>query len=113
MIWTSGGYAGVFLIALGAVALAAAGLFKRIFRLDADYSGPWRTERAVVSSRRREDLFQGGKYRKTRIRNHYAAFVLEDGARVELWTTGRQYRRLSEGAAGRLTYQGSRLVKFE
>lgn len=107
-------YLGAFLLALGLAALAVTELVKRLFRLDADHSGPRRTERAVVSARRREDHYQGSKKGcKTRIRIHYATFALEDGAQLELWMPRRQYQRLSEGAAGWLTWRGSRLVKFE
>lgn len=116
MWWnTSSGAAlfAAFLLALGLTALAVTELVKRLFRLGADYGGPRRTAEAAVSARRREDRFQGSRYRRTRIRVHYTTFELADGTQVELWTSRRQYRRLPEGAAGRLTWQGSRLVKFE
>lgn len=117
-MWIAGGgrvaELAMFLLAVGLAALAAAWVLKRALRLDADYSAPRRTAGAVVSARRQEDSWQGSqKYLKTRIRNYYAAFGLEDGTQVELWMGRRQYRRLSEGSAGRLTYQGSRLIKFE
>ena len=103
----------VFLIAVGIVAIAAAGLLKRVFRLDQDNRAPRLTVEATVTGRRQEDQFHGAKYRKTRIRTYYAAFLLTDGTQLELWMGRRKYRRIDAGSFGILTYQGSRLIRFE
>lgn len=103
----------LFLIVIGLVALAIWEMAKRAFRLDADSRSPKLTADAAVAALWREDCFQGTKYRKTRIRTCYAAFLLEGGVRVELWLGRRAWRRLTEGSAGRLTWQGSRFIRFE
>ena len=44
---------------------------------------------------------------------HYVTFELEDGVRMELHLSGHEYGLLMEGDTGRLTYQGTRFVRFE
>ena len=103
----------VFLSAVGIVAIAAAGLLKRVFRLGQDNRAPRLTVEATVTGRRQEDRFYGTKYRKTRVRAYYADFLLTDGARIELWMGRRKYRRMAADSFGILTYQGRRLIRFE
>lgn len=45
--------------------------------------------------------------------SYYITFELESGERMELRLSGSEYGMLVEGDCGRLTYQGSRFVRFE
>ena len=108
-----GGCLGIFLIVFGVAALAVEGAAKRIFRLDQDSRAPRLTVEASVAGRRQEYRFYGTRYRRTRSTTYYAAFQLKNGARVEVWMSRRNYRRLTEDSFGLLTYQGSRFVRFE
>ena len=45
--------------------------------------------------------------------SYYVTFQVESGDRMELSVTGREYGMLSEGDAGRLSFQGTRYLGFE
>lgn len=44
---------------------------------------------------------------------YYAAFEVESGDRFELHLPGNEYGLLAEGDTGKLTFQGTRFIKFE
>lgn len=45
--------------------------------------------------------------------SYYAAFQLENGDQLELQLSGTEYGLLAESDRGRLTFQGTRFLRFE
>lgn len=45
--------------------------------------------------------------------NYLVTFSLSDGEEIELYTIQEDFRRLTDGASGWLTWQGKRLIHFE
>lgn len=43
----------------------------------------------------------------------YATFQTENGEQKEFYVSGPEYKRLAEGDAGQLTFQGTRYLSFE
>ena len=52
-------------------------------------------------------------FHSTSTTSYYVTFQVESGDRMELSVTGREYGMLSEGDAGRLSFQGTRYLGFE
>ena len=52
-------------------------------------------------------------FHSTSTTSYYVTFQVESGDRMELSVTGRDYGMLSEGDAGRLSFQGTRYLGFE
>ena len=45
--------------------------------------------------------------------SYYLTFQVESGDRMEFAVSGREYGMIAEGDFGRLTFQGTRFLKFE
>ena len=45
--------------------------------------------------------------------SYYATFEVESGDRIELCVDGSEYGLLAEGDCGKLTFQGTRYLRFE
>lgn len=45
--------------------------------------------------------------------SYYVTFQVESGDRMELHVNGREYGMLAEGDRGRLSFQGTRYLRFE
>lgn len=45
--------------------------------------------------------------------SYYATFEVESGDRMELGISGKEFGMLAEGDSGRLTFQGTRFLKFD
>lgn len=45
--------------------------------------------------------------------NYYVTFQVESGDKIELCVSGSEYRQLTEGDQGKMTFQGTRYLGFE
>ena len=54
-----------------------------------------------------------GHHHSSTSTTYYVTFQVESGDRMELRMTGQEYGMLVEGDEGRLTFQGTRYLRFE
>ena len=59
------------------------------------------------------DMTGAHGFHSTSSTSYYVTFQVESGDRMELSVTGREYRMLSEGDTGKLSFQGTRYLGFE
>ena len=55
----------------------------------------------------------GGMHHTTHSTTYYVTFQVESGDRMELHVAGQEFGLLVEGDEGKLTFQGTRYLKFE
>ena len=104
-------FAILFLLATGVIVAVIVLLLKRKKKND---SAPQLTVNATVATKRtrvsgggKNDLGMGASTW------YYVTFQVESGDRMELSVTGADYGLLAEGDKGRLTFQGTRFIRFE
>lgn len=89
-------------------------LCKNIARWHKNNSSPRITVVAEVTSKRTaSDWVHAGNGAMIENTCFYVTFRTEEADVVELRVKGKIYRMLSEGDAGRLTFQGTRFISFE
>lgn len=70
------------------------------------------SRRTNVSSRISNDANAVGVHHHTDT-SYYIAFEVESGSRMEFQVRGNEYGLLAENDTGKLTFQGSRYLRFE
>ena len=103
----------VFLLVIGIFCFV---LVKSFSRWNQNNRSPGLTVAATVVSRRTDvshhhhgsTMHHTGGYTV-----YYATFQVESGDRMELQLTGQEYGLLLEGDRGRLSFQGTRFLRFE
>ena len=70
-------------------------------------------KRADVTHHNHHTGTDGGMMHTTSSTSYYATFQVESGDRMELYIPRNEYGMLAEGDRGRLTFQGTRYLRFE
>lgn len=99
----------VFLFILGIFISTFVASFKQ--RRKDDKSPRLTVEATVVA--KRQDFRKHSGDSMLHYTNYYVTFQVESGDRMELEVEGRDYGFLVEGDKGKLTFQGSRFLRFE
>ncbi len=93
-------------------------LFRELGQWNKNNHSPRLTVRASVLGkrqdyRRRSNRSLSNMHYATHATTYYVTFQVESGDRMELQVPGQEYGMLIEGDSGRLSFQGTRFLKFE
>lgn len=104
----------LFMIIVGVILFK---FFKGVAQWRHNNKQPILTVNSKVVSKRTKTSRQMHNFRDNQhhhaINDFYATFEVENGERLELLLTGKEYRELEEGDVGKLTFQGTRYHNFE
>lgn len=104
----------VFFIILGVILFT---FIKGIQQWSYNNQQPVLTVAAIVVTKRanvsRNVHHHGDHHHHSSSTTYYVTFQVESGDRMELHVNGREYGQMAEGDKGKLTFQGTRYLKFE